>query len=89
MPQFAIVQELLTQLGMKITPANVQLGLALAQKQQLLGAAVNEPTGGPVAGQSSPNTAHGGPVEQAEPLSKRSGDQTGKIDGMGMANAVN
>mgnify|MGYP001585291382 CR=1 FL=1 len=35
------------------------------------------------------DTTHGGPAEQVEPLSKRSGDASGKLDGLGMAGAVN
>lgn len=91
MPQFPILQEMLTQLGVKIDPANVQLGLALAQKAQMMGGSVDPSQAGkgPVSGEPDKDDAHGGPAEQVEPLSKRSGDMTGKMDGMGMAPAVN
>ena len=91
MPQFPILQDILTQLGVTLDPANVQLGLALATKATTMGGSVDPSLAGagPVAGQPTLDTAHGGPAEQAEPLSKRSGDQTGKLDGLGMAGAVN
>lgn len=89
MPQFPLMVDLLAKGGITLDPANVELGLALAEKAAM-GAADPAMAGeGPVAGEAAPDTAHGGPVEQMPPLSKRSGDMTGKMDGMGMAGAVN
>lgn len=87
MPQFPIVQQVMQEGGITIDPQNIALGLALHQKQQAMGGAVDG-SGGPVAGQPSKQTEHGGAVQQQEPLSKHQGDQTGKLDGMGMAGAV-
>lgn len=88
-PQFPIVQEMLTANGVPISAANVELGIQLAAKQQALGGAVNEAGGQLTPGQAKGASAHGGAVQQQEPLSKHQGDQSGKLDGMGMAGAVN
>ena len=81
--------DLLAKGGITLNPANVELGLALAEKAALGATDPAQAGAGPVAGEPAADTAHGGPVDQVPPLSKRSGDQTGKMDGMGMAGAVN
>jgi hypothetical protein len=40
------------------------------------------------ANQAKGDTEHGGMQPKAEPLNKHQADQTGKLDGMGMAGAV-
>lgn len=88
MPQFPNVQQILAAGGIQLDEGNVSLGLALAQKAMAGGGPVAHDGEGPTAGETPPETEHGGPAEQAEPLSKRSGDQTGKLSGMGMASQV-
>lgn len=88
-PQFPIVQGILTASGMPIDPQNIALGIALATKQQMLGGAVNEAGGQLTPGSPPADTAHGGAVQEQEPLSKHAADQTGKLDGLGMAGGVN
>lgn len=89
MPQFPLLLDVLSKVGVQLDPANIQLGLQLAQKAAMQPTDPAQMGAGPMAGMSPPDTEHGGPVEQVDPLSKRSGDQTQKLDGMGMAGAVN
>ena len=87
-PQFPIVQQMLTEGGITISADNVALGISLAEKQIAMGGAVNEAGGQLTSGKPKPQTEHGGAAEQQNPLSKHQGDLTGKLDGMGMAGAV-
>lgn len=72
MPQYANVYALLTAHGV------TGLQPPLAVPPAILHAAQ----------QATPNTEHGGMQPQAEPLNKHQADQTGKLDGMGMAGAA-
>lgn len=87
MPQFPIVQQLLTAGGIQIDPNNVTLGLSLAAKQQTMGAPTPHDGSAPVPGQAPPNGAHGGAAQTQEPLSKHSADLTGRLPGAGAPHA--
>jgi hypothetical protein len=86
MPQFPMVQQMLQEGGVTISPENIALGLQLAQKQQAMGAPVHG-SGGPVAGPPRSQTEHGGATQPQEPLSKHTADLTGRLDGEGAAHA--
>ncbi len=77
-PQFPIMAELFSSLtGVPISPQALQNAMALAklaQAQKAQEEAAKQPGGEP---------KHGGPVKQAEPMSKHHSDQTGGNEGNG------
>lgn len=83
MPQFPIVQQLLQEGGVAISPDNIKVGLALAQHAAMQ--PVNPASVGPGlhAGPPKPKTEHGGPAEMEAPLSKHAMAPTGMLPGGG------
>jgi hypothetical protein len=78
-PQGPIVIEILQQQGITVSPANVQIAMALQQQNALMAAQAGEPANGAPAGA----TQHGGKLAPQESLSKHAADLTGGMQGIG------
>lgn len=79
-PQAPIVIEVLTQLGLKISPGAVQQSQGLLLQQQQLAEAEAQQK---LALQGHPKTEHPGAAAEVEPLAKHPLDQTGGLQGSG------
>jgi len=73
MPQFAVIKEVLEQLGVKISDEAVQRGMATNDAMLIAQALM----GAQAPAQGSPDTQHGGLAPKAEILSKREADVGG------------